>query len=203
MESLARPVIMQGSLDEVPDLIARHGEGQVRFDVVVGRNVLTHSPDKAAAARAIVSLLGHEGRLALAETVPRHIQRLYRLVDLSALDEDLRQRLVAAEEAIYSDPDDALVNWDAADLRSAFEAAGLSNLTIQIETATAQQHIGPDQLARWFGAGSDRQRPGYAQRLSGHLSADEISRVQALFERQLRERTVAWASQMAYLTARK
>jgi putative ATPase len=203
MESLARPVIMQGSLEEVPDLIARHGEGEVRFDVLLGRNALTHAPDKAAAARAIASLLGPGGRLALAETIPRHTQRLYRLVDLSALDEDVRRRLAAAEEAIYSDPDDALVNWDAGDLRSAFEAAGLSNVTIQMETVTAQQHIGPDQLARWFGASSDRQRPSYAQRLSRHLSAAEISRVQTLFERQLRERTVAWASQMAYLTAHK
>jgi putative ATPase len=194
---------MQGSLEEAPDLIARHGQGEVRFDVVLGRNVLTHSPDKAAAARAIASLLGHGGRLALAETLPRHTQRLYRLVDLSTLDEDLRRRLAAAEEAIYSDPDDALVNWDAADLHSAFEAAGLAEIAIQVETVTAQQHVGPDQLARWFGAGSGRQRPGYAQRLSRYLSADEIARVQALFERQLRDRVVNWATQTAYLLAHR
>jgi putative ATPase len=209
LENLARPVIMVGALAELPDLIAAWGQGDIRFDVVIGRNALTQHPDKAAAARVIASLLGEGGRLSLAEVVPRHAQRLYRLVDLSELDETLRERLVAVEESIYADPDDPMVNWDAADLQAAFQAAGLSAVRVETEAHATQQRISAEQLARWFSVNTDRQRPTYAQRLrrpsfdklKTPLSADELAQVQALFERQLRDRSVAWTSQVVYLSA--
>jgi putative ATPase len=218
LEALSRPVVLCGGLEELPDLIATCGQGDVRFDVIVGRNTLTRHPDKAAAAEVIVSLLGEGGRLSLAEVVPRHAQRLYQLVDLSPLDEDLRQRLVAAEEAIYADPDDPMVNWDVADLEGAFQSAGLSHVGVETEMRTTQQRISAEQLVRWFGdspapqRGSvGGQRPTYAQRLSQHsfdrlktpLSTAELTQAQALFDRQLRDQSVAWTSQIVYLSGHR
>jgi putative ATPase len=203
LEALGRPVILCGGLEELPDLIAAQGQGEVHFDAMVGRNALTRHPDKAAAARIIASLLNEGGRLALAETVPRHAQRLYRLLDLSLLEENLRQRLIDAEEAIYTDPDDPMVNWDAADLEAAFRAAGLSSVHLQVERVTAQQHISAEHLARWFSASPEGQRPSYAQRLRQSLSAGELAQVQALFERQLHDQSVARTSQVAYLLAHR
>jgi putative ATPase len=52
----------------------------------------------------------------LVETIPRHTQRLYQLLDLNVLDEALSQKIVAAEEAIYAQADDPMVNWDVQDL---------------------------------------------------------------------------------------
>jgi putative ATPase len=203
LEALGRPLILCGSLEELPDLITAQGQGAVHFDAVVGRNALTRHPDKAAAARIIASLLNEKGRLALAEAVPRHAQRLVGLVDLSLLEENLRQRLIDAEEAIYTDPDDPMVNWDASDLEAAFRAAGLPTVQIQVETVTTQQHISAEHLARWFSASPEGQRPSYAQRLRQSLSTDELARVQGLFERQLRDQSVAWTSQVAYLVAHR
>jgi putative ATPase len=196
-------VILSGALEDLPELIAAQGQGEVRFDVIVGRNTSTRHPDKAAAARVIAGLLGAGGRLSLAEAVPRHAQRLYRLVDLSALDEDLRHRLVEAEEAIYADRDDPMLNWDASDLEAAFQSAGLSDVHVQVEAASVQQHVGPEHLARWFGASPDRQRPSYAGHLSKYLSAAELAQVQTLFEHQFHNQTVAWTSQVVHLSARK
>ena len=203
LDALSQPVILWGALEELPDLIAAQGQGEVRFDVIVGRNVLTRHPDKAAAIQIIVSLLGEGGRLSLAEVLPRRAQRLYQLVDLSPLDEALRQRLIAAEEAIYADPDDPMVNWEAADLETALQEAGLSEVQVEIEKQVIQRHIGAEQLARWFGPDSGRGRPSYARRLSQHLSAEELAQVQALYTNQLRDRAVAWTSSIAYLSARR
>ncbi len=210
LDALGRPVILCGALEELPDLIAAQGQGEVHFDAVVGRNALTRHPDKGAAARIIASLLNEGGRLALAEAVPRHAQRLSGLVDLSLLEEALRQRLIDAEEAIYTDPDDPMVNWDAADLEAAFspeeiygQSAGLSSEQIQVETVTTQQHISAEHLARWFSASPEGQRPSYAQRLHQSLSADELAQVQALFERHLRDQSVAWTSQVVFLLAQR
>ena len=203
LEVLSRPVILSGKLEELPDHIAAQGQGEVRFNVVIGRNVLTHQPNKTAAASVITSLLSEDGRLSLVEVIPRHIQRLYHLVDLSSLEEDLRQRLVAAEEAIYSDHDDPMVNWEATDLKAAFRVAGLSEVHTQVETVTVQRHISPEHLERWFSDGSERGRPTYAQHLRRHLSADELAQVQTIFEAQLRDQSVVWTSQMVYLAAHR
>jgi hypothetical protein len=74
---------------------------------------------------------------------------------------------------------------------------------VQVEAASVQQHIGPEHLARWFGAGTDRQRPSYAGHLRKYLSAAELAQVQTLFEHQFHNQTVAWTSQLVYLSARK
>ena len=58
-------------------------------------------------------LVAPGGVISLAERIPRHTQRLYRLVDLAELGDDLAAAMVAAEEAIYARCDDPLVNWDA------------------------------------------------------------------------------------------
>jgi len=203
LDALSRPVILCGPLEELPDLITAQGQGEVRFDVIVGRNVFTRHPDKAAAVRIIASLLGEGGRLSLAEVLPRRAQRLYQLVDLSPLGEALQQRLIAAEEAIYADPDDPMVNWEAADLEAALQATGLSEVQVEIETQVIQRHIGAEQLARWFGPDSGRGRPSYARRLSQYLSAEELARVQTLYTEQLRDRAVAWTSSIVYLSARR
>jgi len=203
LEALSKPVIMLGTLGDLPDLLAAHEQGEVRFDVVLGRNALTRHPGKVAAAQIIAALLADGGRLSLAEVVPRHGQRLHQLIDLSSLGEALSHRLVAAEEAIYSNPDDPMVNWDAADLKAALRVAGLSDVQAQVETVTAQQHLGAEHLTRWFGASPDRQRPTYAQHLRRYLSDEELTQVQALFERQLHDQPAAWTSQVVYLTARR
>jgi len=203
LETFSQPMVLSGALEELPDLLVGQSLEDVRFDVIVGRNALTRYADKVAAARLIASLLAEAGRLSLAEVVPRHAQRLYQLVDQSPLEEGVRQRLIAAEEAIYAHPDDLMVNWDAADLEAAFRAAGLTDVRFQVETVTTRQHIGPEQLARWFSAGSDRGRPAFAQHLLKALSADEVAQVQALFESQLLNRAAAWTSQVVYLTAHR
>ncbi len=77
------------------------------------------------AAALVAELLAPSGVVSLADRIPRHTQRLYALVDLGGLDADVAERLRTAEEAIYADADDALVNWDAEDLAAAFADAGL------------------------------------------------------------------------------
>jgi putative ATPase len=81
-------------------------------------------PDKTAVIAFLPGLLCADGRVVLAESLPRHTQRLYRLVDLQTLPAALAQKLIEAEEAIYADPDDPMVNWDEEMLVEMFEEAG-------------------------------------------------------------------------------
>ncbi|MEW5960732.1 MAG: AAA family ATPase [Chloroflexota bacterium] len=202
LDALERPVILAGQIQELPGLMAQH-ENAAAFDVVIGRNVFTHLADKTAAARAIKAALKPGGRLALAEIVPRQTQRLFELVEPAALDPDLRQRLVAAEEAIYANPDDPMVNWDVAGLQSILENAGFPRVEVEVETVTAERQLGADQIQRWFAPDGRPGRPTLAQHLAGQgLAPDQTAQLRRVFERQLLGQVVPWRTTIAYFAVR-
>jgi putative ATPase len=203
LNPLLRPVILAGDVSEVAELIELRGEEPVAFDVILGRNSLIQKSDKAAAVHAMATLLAPRGRLSLAEVLPRRGQRLYHLVDLSALNPDLRQRLAAAEEAIYNNAADPMVNWDASDLEHMLHAAGLSETQVVVETDSGQQRITAELLQRWFTIVETKGRPSYAQHLLRQLTEPELAQVQTLFEAKLHGQWVDWATAIAYVSARK
>jgi putative ATPase len=200
LPELARPVVLVGEIEELPDLLVLRGEGEIRFDAAVGRNALGALPDKAAALRQLAAWLQPGGRLSLAETVVRHSQRLYTLADLSSLGGDVRQRVVQAEEAIYAADDDPLVNWDAQDLQAVLEAASFEEITIQEETQEAETLVSPATLDRWFALDTEGERPSYAQHLLRRLTVDQLAEVGALFRRQLGGQTVPWRTRMVFVS---
>jgi putative ATPase len=201
LPELQRPVVLVGDLGELGELLALRGEGDLRFDAVVGRNVLGCLPDKVETLRSLAGWLQPGGRLSLAETVARQAQRLYALVDLTPLDSDLRRRVMEAEEQIYADPDDPMVNWDASSLRSALEGMGLQEVTIQEETQAYEMLVSPAVVDRWFSAEAGRDRPSYAQHLLRQIAAEELALMKALFLRQVAGQAVTWQTSIAFLTA--
>ena len=204
LPELERPGVLVGNLEELPELLALRGEGDVaggsglRFDAIVGRNALGPLAGKAEALSLLATWLRPGGWLSLAETVVRHTQRLYALVDLSPLDVDLRRRVVEAEEEIYASADDPLVNWGAADLRSALEAAGLAGITIEEEAQQAEMLVSTATFDRWFALDPDRERPSYGQHLLGWITMDELAEVKAVFQYQLAGQTVSWRTQIGF-----
>ena len=204
-----RPIVLQGEIDELSTLLmlrgmAEHPDRPLRFDAVIGHNALMDVNDKMEAAALVAELLAPSGVISLADRIPRHTQRLYALVDLGGLDADVAERLRAAEEAIYADTDDALVNWDAEDLAAAFVGAGF---TVEWETAdeSTEVRVTPGLLERWFMISSDSAaagKPSYAQRLSAKLSVEEVAQVEQIFRRQLLNQVTPWRSRTAYLVGK-
>ncbi|MFZ2360997.1 MAG: AAA family ATPase, partial [Anaerolineae bacterium] len=213
LPEIERPAVLQGELDALPALLGAHYEPSSsasdthdssfivhhspHFDAILGRNALTRHSDKPAAARLLASLLAEHGRISLAETVPAHTQRLYRLVDLTTLGDELAQQVVEAEEAIYRQADDPLVNWDEESLRQAFEAAGLA-VQVSVERERSETQVTPALLARWFTPAGAGERPSYIDRLRQRLDAQECVQVEALFRQQLANRAVPWETTTAY-----
>ncbi len=219
LPALVRPHILIGdplrspgeSLAELADLLSMRGEGDLRFDVIVGRNVIGPIQSKAEALGLLGPWLRPGGRVSLVETMTGSSQRLYKLVDLSPLGEDLRQRLEGAEEQIYSNEYDPLVAWEAEDLQDALGQAGFHDIEVQVEVQTSERLISAETLDRWFAlerAATDTPhpaevgRPTYAQHLLAQLTADEIAAVHTLFLRQLGGRPVSWQTHLAYASAR-
>jgi putative ATPase len=215
LPQVERPIVLQGTLVELPELLSLRGEADVRFDAIIGRGVFTaqrrsedlarnmqHAIRNTQTAHLLANLLRPGGAISLAESVAKHTQRLYALVDLTSLGAALAEKVKAAEEAIYADPDDPLVNWAEADLRAAFEAAGLADVTVEGVETVAETCIAPALLDRWFTPAASGVRPAYVQRLAVTLDADEAAAVEALYRRKLTGQAVPWRSVTAYLAAR-
>ena len=214
LPQLARPVVMEGEIAELPtflklmsgrlpvvDAAMRAAQPALRFDAIVGYNALLDVPDKAGVFRLLSGLLAAGGTISLSDRAPRYTQRLYRLVDAPELDADLMQRWQQAEEAIYAQPDDPLVNWEEDGLAAMATDAGLA-VTIQVEDEITETQITAGMVARWFAAAAGG-RPSYADHLSRCLSIGEIAQVRGLFERQLAGQIVAWRARLIFLTGRR
>ncbi|OGV69094.1 MAG: AAA family ATPase [Lentisphaerae bacterium RIFOXYB12_FULL_65_16] len=198
---LRRPQVVTGAVRDLRRLLQAAGAGEVRFDGVVGRNALLNEEDRPAALLEVAGVLARGGVLSLAEAVPRHSQRPSRLVDLAGFDGALRERLLEAEETIYHDALDAMVNWDERDLVRWAQAVGLERCTVTLRQQALQQTVTQRLLDRWFGSGSERARPSYAQRLAQRLSPDEVEKVRHFYTGALLGRTVPWQSTVAQFQA--
>jgi putative ATPase len=197
LPELTRPAIIQAALAEWPAELTQQAAG-IQFDRIIGRNALISAPTKDLIMQALIPWLHPDGVIALAESIPRQTQRLYRLLDASAFKPALYQRLIKAEEAIYQNPSDPMVNWDADDLRSLFQAAGFT-VKIQVELTTTDMRITPALLERWFTPGSDR--PSYGDRLAATLSDRDRATVRQIFTQQLSHQLVQWQGAIAFVRA--
>lgn len=198
LPELMRPIAIQSTLTQLAEVLATQGN-PVRFDRIIGRNAIVREPDKIAIARKLAHLLSEGGAIVLAETVPRHTQRLYCAIDLTQLTPTLSDLWVAAEEAIYEDRSDPMVNWDADDLKLAFEAAGFV-VDVKTERSRTEMHVTPTVLHRWL-TPSTAGRPSYANHLAEILSPKELRVVEEVLTRSLLHQTVAWESTIAFVKA--
>jgi putative ATPase len=171
---------------------------ELKFDRIIGRNIFLNAKHKAEIIAKLPDLLAPNGLICLAETIPRHAQRLYQLVDAQLVDRELYAQWVEAEAAIYQQADDALVNWTEADLQQWFEQAGFT-VALQVERAPTAVYISPETCDRWFAPSATKT--SYAAHLAKSLSATEIEQIRSLLNRQLSQQTVRWQSTIVWVRA--
>jgi putative ATPase len=220
-----RPVILQGSLGDVRELLDLRGESDLRFDAILGRNALAPAkggvtevnfellaegkcsygdlPTHLALAAQTLAALSRPGAVvSMAEILGRRSQRLYLLVDRARLGSELAERLRAAEEAIYEAQDDPWVNWDETSVRKVLEWAGFGEVSVDAAETESVTRIQPATLDRWFSSAPAGERVSYRQRLSEMLTAEELKSVETLYRGQLTGQTVAWHSTTTFIVAR-
>ena len=200
LPELRRPVVLTGDLDDLLRLLSARDYGDVRFAAIVGRSGLTSHADKRRAAKLLADLLQPGGAISLAEAIPRRVQRLYELVRVAGPGTQLFRGWCDAEEAIYANTEDAMVNWDAEELRAAFEDSGLRPVEVGVEMMETERLITSEQVERWF-AEDGGTRPTYAEHLRRRLPADAVAEIRNLFEEQVAGRTCPWRTGLAIVLA--
>jgi putative ATPase len=202
LPELTRPVVITAAIAELPNTLAAL-EPNICFDRIIGHHALMREPDKSSAIAILAKLLLPEGTITLHESIPRHTQRIYRLLTARQIDDNLSTSTYAswieAEEAIYNQALDPMLNWDINDLEAAFTVNGLL-VKIQGEEITSQMFITSTLLERWFS--SSTSKPTYADRLQQVLSQPEIDSIQNLLVRYLTGKSVPWQSRIAIIHAK-
>ena len=201
LAQLNRPVVLPvGDSDWLTAI--KELEAQVKspslhaFDGVIGRNVLMKLSNKQQTIEQIRQLVGPSGSVVLAESIPKRGQRLSQLLDAKEIKASLYDALCEAENDLYSNSADVLVNWDIADLQRDFEAAGF---VCEIEPTIFQTQVTvtAELLERWLGKESK-----YCDRLTSHnLLPTEIERIRQHFSQQLKNKRVAWSRTIAFVQA--
>jgi putative ATPase len=196
--------VLLGDAVHLGTLLQENGAEAVRFDAIVGRNVLSRGVDNMAVLAQMSACLRPGGRLVWSEILPAQAQRLSALVDLNDLGPALAARLQAAEATIYTASDHPQVNWGVAELEAALRATGFTfSARLQAERYTEDRRLPAALLARWFALPEASPRPTYAQHLRLYLSAAELAQVQTCFQRQLSDQVVPWHSTLVHITAAK
>src|SRR5690606_30049535 len=204
LPELQRPVVVVA-----PVTSAGGGTELARFDRVIGRNVLvdvldgtraaTDAPKQDALAKYLASLhssLSDAGTLVLAEPDARRAQRLYRLVDLSALG-PVADSVAEAEEAIYG----TLTAPSPEEVAAAARESGFAHTRIKNRSFTSRERLTRATIEGWFATGG--ATPTYADHLSNVLNAAQLEDLESSFLRQLADTETAWTVTYYFLTARR
>jgi putative ATPase len=202
LPELERPFILIGDLTELDTLLTLRGEVDLLFDRILARNLITQLRNYSISKlfTPLKNRLAIDGRFCLVQTIPKHGQRLYELVDWSNETKVLAKKVAQAEEKIYADEADPLVNWDETDLQTGLKAAGFKIVSTQVDRERGQRRLTTSHLDRWFNPSGDLSPGTYGQRLlEDGLSPKDVEKVSTLYRQQLAEQVVSWETAIVYL----
>ncbi|MGA1411534.1 MAG: AAA family ATPase, partial [Prochlorotrichaceae cyanobacterium] len=197
LDGLQRPQILHCTLPDLAATLESLFSG-LTFDHMIGRNVFMGSPAKETIAAVLQSLRTPKTTLAIVETIPQRGQRLYALLDLTPLAPEMRHRFITAEESIYTNPADPLVNWDDHDLAQILKTAGFTG-HISTEVVTTDLYISTQLIQHWFTPQPHQARAAYIDHLAKHFSPAEIQAIYHCFEKQLQNQTVSWQTTLLWI----
>ena len=194
LNSLRRPNLLVSNAETLAETFEKSEWKDVRFDFIIGRNFIANASDKQAAVQNIVKLMNEtDGNVALAENIARHTQRLAAL--LQDHGQEWLPRIRKAEDDIYTNPDDPLVNWDEKTLASYIENAGRSIKNIELQSFTREIIISSAQLQHWF----DNAPGSFRSRLLKLCTEDDVDNFFNAVRTELLNHKVQWTTQVAFL----
>jgi putative ATPase len=197
-EGFSRPQAVLSGLETFDeDLYKAAGEG-VRFNVMIGRNILTRLADKKAVVERALRLLHPKGRIVLAEVVPCMGQRLSELLDLSKQEASIAEKFLKVEQDLFSDSRDPMMNWDVEKVKSLL--SGLPSVEIKEFSVTAAftTKVLPAQVDFWFRPSSLKERKSLGGRLQSIFDESQIAGLKKFFHEQFDKRDVPWKAVTAY-----
>ncbi|MFK7801857.1 MAG: AAA family ATPase [Anaerolineae bacterium] len=182
-DGLLRPQVIR-DLTELP--------ADVMFDRILIRDRFTQGPDDLIRfLENSLACLAESGRFIIAQRIPKLGQRLVDLVP--GLEAGLRSKVRAAEEQIYSRPDNPMINWELETINDLVDQAGFKRLHTELVPISGKRTLNRDQVKSWFLPSKDSSSPTYIDYLNeAGLTENEISQVRNDYRQALVGKPIDW-----------
>jgi putative ATPase len=196
---LSRPQVVRTGFSRFDrDLASAAGE-KARFDAIVGRNILTKENNKQELIVRVLNFLRPGGVLALAEIVPSESQRLSALCGQWDLEQLAKNALQSAESALFNDPDDPMVSWNAASLEKELSGIHGAAVAVSLHCETPARRISPAEIGFWFRTTDKKGRLSLGDRIVDIAGEKTLSSISSLFHRRIDFQEVLWKSATAFV----
>jgi len=199
LDALRRPLVVRAVLETTVVKLREAAGKDVAFDVIIGRNIIFNRRDKREIVQEILELCGPGGTLVLAETVASAGQRLHELPAVSSMAEALR----TAEEELFNDEKNPMVNWSPSTLEKQFAAIAGVSVHISESAHTSRRRMSPKEVDFWFRRAGAGEPKSLGDRLRGLVGSEGAEKVRAALHGRLDYKDVEWRTVVAYIVVRR
>lgn len=193
-------IILTGVTTSVED-IKREAGKDVVFDVIIGRNILGQHSDKHSFVTDISSCLDDTGTLALAETVHSVSSRIADFIKFRKAAD--KNTFIKAEELLFSDPRNYMVNWTTASIKEEFDTSDQFTMEVREETFSSVRRISGSDVEFWLRETATDERNSLGDYLREVFTAGGFEEISKLLHGQLDNAEVTWRSAVAFFIFKK
>jgi putative ATPase len=196
---LSQPQIIKTDLSGFDRDLAAAAGNKVKFDAVIGRNILTRVKNRRELIERILKFLRTGGTLALAEVVPSEGQRISFLSEPWDLEQKSKEILAHAENALFSEADDAMVSWTSTSLEKELGTIQEASVSVAAQNETPARRISPREIEFWFRVTDKKGRFSLGDRVAELSDEQTLSSIKAYVHRKLDYQEVLWKFVTAYI----
>ncbi len=198
IDPLSRPLIIKSTSDPLFRDIRKLAGEEVTFDRVIGRNIIGSRKNKVDYLRNVACLLAPGGKIVLAETVHSMGGRISDIPDV-VRDTALMKNFLKAENDLFSDPSDDLVNWNNQSLISDLKGVPGLKITSNTLVDTSKRKIGPSEVDFWFRETSKLDRKSLGERVLEYLSKEEFELIRKELHETITNKNVEWKTVVLFI----
>jgi putative ATPase len=199
MDALTRPQILRKKTNFIIEDIRSAAGESVRFDKILGRNVLLNVVHKVSFLSDCLQVLNVSGKIVLAETVPSEGQRISDLIDSARTETALFEILCNAERELFNDSTDSFVNWTSASLTEQIQKTFPLRINSSLHIDTGRRIITPKEIDYWFRTETVTGRKSLGNRIAEHATSEQVEKIKRMLHVQLDNNEVEWKTETLFM----
>jgi putative ATPase len=196
-----QPQVIQTSFKDCDKDIKKEAGREVAFDVIVGRNVLAHVKDKVLFINCVGECLKDTGRLVLAETVHSASSTISDFIKGNR--SEFLEKFKIAEEALFSDAQNKMVNWSVDSLKKDLNKSDLLEIDVSEEIFTSVRRLSAADIEFWLRESGKGERNSLGNFLREVFSPEDFEEIRKTLHDQLDNTEVTWKGVVAFFSIKK
>ncbi len=198
-DALIRPQIIKTSNAGFDTDIKKAAGNNVAFDIILGQSAMSSEPDKFAFISRASELLSKDGCMVFSEPLHSQGQRLSEFLDLGSLGSPIAEAFLRAENTLFSQTSDPLVNWSAEDIEKQCRDTDRFKCTVQRMASNCKRRIGSETVDFWFRPSESGHRLSLGAHLRTIVSKNEVERIRRHIHAKIDNKDLQWSTVTVFL----